>query len=194
MSDKIVVLNKGCIEQIGSPEQIYFQPKNRFVADFIGAANILPAKVSHTDTNNLYRVECELGIFITQSDTAPISENIYICWRPESAHAALNDDENQFQIQVENLAFLGNVTDLFGRAADEPSGQKIRIQLHQKMTCRAGDKVSFQLPRNAIRFWRRYSRESLCTSYSWLRRHSVLDGQCSLCRCRPKFWHGQPDR
>ncbi|WP_104402742.1 ABC transporter ATP-binding protein [Vibrio penaeicida] len=152
MSDKIVVLNKGCIEQIGSPEQIYYQPKNRFVADFIGAANILPAKVSHTDTANLYRVECELGIFITQSDTAPISENIYVCWRPESAHAALNGDENQFLIQVENLAFLGNVTDLFGRAADEPCGQKIRIQLHQKMSCKAGDKVSFQLPRNAIRF------------------------------------------
>ena len=40
MSDKIIVLNKGSIEQIGSPQDIYHHPKNRFVADFIGIANI----------------------------------------------------------------------------------------------------------------------------------------------------------
>ena len=45
MSDKIIVLNKGSIEQIGSPQDIYHHPKNRFVADFIGIANITEANV-----------------------------------------------------------------------------------------------------------------------------------------------------
>ena len=45
MSDKIIVLNKGAIEQIGSPQDIYHHPKNRFVADFIGIANITEANV-----------------------------------------------------------------------------------------------------------------------------------------------------
>ncbi|BDU39899.1 ABC transporter [Vibrio nigripulchritudo ATCC 27043] len=152
MSDKIVVLNKGSIEQIGTPEEIYYQPKNRFVADFIGAANILPARVSPTDQANLYKVECELGSFLTESQQAPVAERIYICWRPESAHLANSDEENCFHVQVENLAFLGNVTDLFGRAADEPCGQKIRIQLHQSMSSQPGDKVAFKMSRNAIRF------------------------------------------
>ncbi|MCM1124033.1 MAG: ABC transporter ATP-binding protein [Eubacterium sp.] len=43
MSDKIVVMNQGYIQQIGSPESIYNEPENAFVADFIGDSNIIPA-------------------------------------------------------------------------------------------------------------------------------------------------------
>ena len=43
MSDTIMVMNQGYIQQIGSPEDIYNEPKNAFVADFIGESNILPA-------------------------------------------------------------------------------------------------------------------------------------------------------
>ncbi|MBC3515221.1 ABC transporter ATP-binding protein [Neobittarella massiliensis] len=42
MSDTVVVMNQGVIQQIGSPEDIYNEPKNAFVADFIGESNILP--------------------------------------------------------------------------------------------------------------------------------------------------------
>ena len=45
MSDTIVVMNQGYIQQMGSPEQIYNEPENAFVADFIGEANFLDAKV-----------------------------------------------------------------------------------------------------------------------------------------------------
>ena len=41
MSDTIVVMDKGCIQQIGTPEEIYNEPKNAFVADFIGESNII---------------------------------------------------------------------------------------------------------------------------------------------------------
>ncbi len=43
MSDTIVVMNQGYIQQMGSPEKIYNEPENSFVADFIGESNILPA-------------------------------------------------------------------------------------------------------------------------------------------------------
>lgn len=43
MSDTIVVMNQGYIQQMGSPEDIYNEPENAFVADFIGESNILPA-------------------------------------------------------------------------------------------------------------------------------------------------------
>lgn len=43
MSDTIVVMNQGYIQQVGSPEMIYNEPKNAFVADFIGESNIIPA-------------------------------------------------------------------------------------------------------------------------------------------------------
>ncbi|WP_455678272.1 ABC transporter ATP-binding protein [Sharpea azabuensis] len=56
MSDKIVVMNKGEIQQVGSPEEIYNEPVNRYVAQFIGESNIVPAimledeKVKFDDT------------------------------------------------------------------------------------------------------------------------------------------------
>ena len=45
MSDRIAVMNKGRIEQIGAPQEIYDRPATRFVAGFIGNANILPVEI-----------------------------------------------------------------------------------------------------------------------------------------------------
>lgn len=44
MSDRIVVMNRGRIEQDGTPEQLYFHPASRFVAEFIGETNLLPGR------------------------------------------------------------------------------------------------------------------------------------------------------
>ncbi len=60
MSDRIVVMNEGIIQQIGTPIDIYNEPKNAFVADFIGESNILPG-VMHADydvTFSNVRFEC----------------------------------------------------------------------------------------------------------------------------------------
>jgi putative spermidine/putrescine transport system ATP-binding protein len=47
LGDRVVVMQKGAIAQIGTPREIYFTPKNRFVAEFIGAANIIEAPVEN---------------------------------------------------------------------------------------------------------------------------------------------------
>ena len=47
LGDRIVVMQRGAIAQIGTPREIYFEPKNRFVAEFIGAANIIEAPIEH---------------------------------------------------------------------------------------------------------------------------------------------------
>jgi putative spermidine/putrescine transport system ATP-binding protein len=47
LGDRVVVMQKGVIAQIGTPREIYFEPKNRFVAEFIGAANIIEAPVEN---------------------------------------------------------------------------------------------------------------------------------------------------
>ncbi|HTR86120.1 MAG TPA: ABC transporter ATP-binding protein [Reyranella sp.] len=50
ISDRVIVMNVGVIEQIGTPEQIYNSPRNRFVADFVGSANILKGRVMGAGT------------------------------------------------------------------------------------------------------------------------------------------------
>ena len=49
ISDRVIVMNVGVIEQIGTPEEIYNSPRNRFVADFVGSANILRGHVTGPD-------------------------------------------------------------------------------------------------------------------------------------------------
>jgi ABC-type Fe3+/spermidine/putrescine transport system ATPase subunit len=51
ISDRVIVMNGGHIEQIGSPEQIYNQPASRFVADFVGSANMIPGEVRGAGQN-----------------------------------------------------------------------------------------------------------------------------------------------
>src|SRR5205823_1169533 len=46
ISDRVIVMNIGVIEQIGSPEDIYHRPKTRFVADFVGSANLIAGRVA----------------------------------------------------------------------------------------------------------------------------------------------------
>jgi putative spermidine/putrescine transport system ATP-binding protein len=47
LGDRIVVMQKGAIAQVGTPRDIYFTPKNRFVAEFIGAANIIECAIEN---------------------------------------------------------------------------------------------------------------------------------------------------
>ena len=50
ISDRVIVMNVGVIEQIGTPEQIYNSPRSRFVADFVGSANLIRGRLSGTGT------------------------------------------------------------------------------------------------------------------------------------------------
>lgn len=82
MSDRIVVLNDGRVEQVDSPEQLYYAPKTRFVADFIGDANIFPGEVVGAISNGLWQVETGIGSFSVTALEAPKTKNVSLCWRP----------------------------------------------------------------------------------------------------------------
>lgn len=57
MSDRIGIVNKGRFEQIGTPEEVYSHPANRFVADFVGESNFVPVRVSGIEAGDTYRVD-----------------------------------------------------------------------------------------------------------------------------------------
>ena len=57
MSDKVIVMNKGSLIQMGSPRQLYNEPVNSFVAKFIGSANIIPCKWLKDDSENVMTID-----------------------------------------------------------------------------------------------------------------------------------------
>lgn len=150
MSDRVVVMNQGAIQQIGTPEDIYHQPKNCFVADFVGSANIMAANVKQALGNDQYLVDTELGNLTVQSSQAPHANQTYICWRPEDMVVG-NDETNQLSFHIENKTFLGNLTD-FALSTENNSGLNIRAQTHGSCTIREGETHSFNIPPAKITF------------------------------------------
>jgi len=153
MSDLVVVMNAGRIEQAGTPHDVYYRPVNRFVADFVGTANIMPVQViSRDSTCDVYRVSSPLGELEIQSDEAPVADHVYAMWRPEDATAASHSEgaPNVFEFHVKAQSFLGNLTDL----AISPIGSDVsyRIQILGQTDIADGTTKSFHIEPRKVRF------------------------------------------
>ncbi len=104
ISDMIIVMNKGVVEQMGSPQEIYYRPKNEFVADFIGEANFLKGKlVQKGEKGGTVLIN---GSSIAINDTGDIreGEDCTLLLRPEGASIR---DEGQLPCKVTLSCFMG---------------------------------------------------------------------------------------
>jgi ABC-type Fe3+/spermidine/putrescine transport system ATPase subunit len=142
MSDRIVVMNKGRIEQIGEPGAIYRRPKTAFVADFLGLANILDGAIEGE------------GLAATPvgplriADAADLEAGpVKICWRPEDMKLGAAGLENRISGTARHVIFRGNVTEL----RLEVNGQILRIQIDSDQRIREGDTLTFGLAADRIR-------------------------------------------
>ena len=142
MADKIVVMNKGNIEQIGRPLDLYRHPKNRFVAGFIGspAMNFLDATIAAISENGI-DVTLTGGARVTVR-CAPepglaIGTKVTLGLRPESLDAS---GAGTYRItgSVYNVERLGGETYLYVRAAE---GRDITIQAPGDIAISIGDDI-----------------------------------------------------
>jgi spermidine/putrescine ABC transporter ATP-binding subunit len=83
MSDRVVVMNHGRIEQVGAPAALYERPRTRFVADFLGAANFLEAVVVATGAPTRLRTERGTVLEVAALDGAAIGQHLTVALRPE---------------------------------------------------------------------------------------------------------------
>lgn len=100
MSDKIVVMSDGVIQQIGTPEEIYNEPKNAFVADFIGESNIFNGKV----TDKLQVQFCDHTF--TCVDDFHIGTKVDVVVRPEDI-VMKPKGEGMVDVVVDSVVFKG---------------------------------------------------------------------------------------
>ncbi|MDO5647531.1 ABC transporter ATP-binding protein [Paracoccus sp. (in: a-proteobacteria)] len=138
MSDRILLLNNGVIEQEGAPRDIYFSPRTRFVADFIGAANL------HSGIARGGVLDTPFGAL--RPATLPADGPVTLCWRPEMARVGLAGDANNLRGQIASLAFQGAYTDVFVTAG----GETLRLQLPGAFGAEPGDPVAFSVAPDAI--------------------------------------------
>jgi len=117
MSDRIAVMSKGKILQIGSPSDIYDRPADRFVADFIGETNFLGATVVGT-RDGFARVKLKSGAEIDASVAEGMtpSGEVTVVIRPEHARAV--KEGGQLSGTVENVVYFGTDTHIHVRLDD----------------------------------------------------------------------------
>ena len=112
LSDKIVVMSGGRIQQVGSAVGIYRRPANRFVADFIGQANFLPVSVLGRETDG-WRVrlaEIELVVDGAPEANFAVGSQALLLIRPESMRLR-PDGEGRLTGRVERTAYLGSLAE-----------------------------------------------------------------------------------
>jgi ABC-type Fe3+/spermidine/putrescine transport system ATPase subunit len=90
MSDRVAVMNSGCIIQCDAPDAIYDRPRDLFVADFIGTSNLLDAVVRGRDGNRVRVDVSGVSLDLTgDADTSAVGESAVVMIRPENL--ALSD-------------------------------------------------------------------------------------------------------
>jgi len=112
-SDRIAVLDEGVIQQVGSPVELYDEPVNRFVADFLGTANFIEGQV--VSTNGSYFFHSRGGTIIPlASIKQPIPDHCTAMFRPQdilliSEGDSISNDNITLSGVINNIEFLGNL-------------------------------------------------------------------------------------
>ena len=108
LATRMAVLRQGVIEQVGTPRTVYRSPANRFVADFIGESNWLPAEVQAVSTDGLL-LQTECGSFrATTTNGLRTGDPAWLGFRPESLQIG-GQETNSFPTRIAGVSYLGDV-------------------------------------------------------------------------------------
>jgi putative spermidine/putrescine transport system ATP-binding protein len=114
LADRICLMNDGQIEQLGKPEDIYERPANTFVADFIGASNLIYGTIAADG-----RIETADGVLpLPDGCSAPVGEQAALVVRPEKLLLCKSDD-GFLSGRVEESIYAGSETRLLVRLPSE---------------------------------------------------------------------------
>jgi len=153
MSDRIAVLSNGRLEQVGPPRLIYEEPATVFVADFLGASNLMKVVAHGIDEHGRCRIR--LGDFELRAahGKTDLHGDTKATIRPERVrleplHAT---GENRLPGAVERLVYLGNAIQLMVRLATGHSIQALIQNTGDQISHREGAAVQVHLPADALR-------------------------------------------
>ena len=152
IADRIAVMNKGAIEQIGTPHEIFERPRSRFVASFMGGANCLPASVLEPGLVRCFDVQMRTA---DKEEFRP-GDEVVLCIRPHAVrvHRARNGaprGENLATGRLLQQAYLGDFHDLRIALA---GGAQVRALTPAGPVYEGGEEVIVELPPHACRVLR----------------------------------------
>ena len=147
MADRVSVMSAGKIMQEDSPLEIYKHPAGRFVAQFIGVANLIPGLIESVDDGHMGRVATAVGVFdCTLSGGLRDGDPAALMIRPEDAVVQPEDTKegsgNVVRGEVQSVVFVGEMLDCILSL----SGLDLRIKVHPSKTLTVGETVAVHVP------------------------------------------------
>jgi iron(III) transport system ATP-binding protein len=147
LSDHIIIMNKGLIEQEGTPQEVFKNPETPFTARFLGYANVFPGRVAEAQANGMVRVDLGDGKALTARWRSPsparAGEDATVAFRADRVELRAPsgaNNSNGFTGQIEAAAFLGTFFDYTISAGslqvkaegddDHPFAREAPVQLH----------------------------------------------------------------
>jgi len=146
LSDRIAVMSRGRIEQLGAPREIYERPASRFVADFIGASTVLRGRAVARD---LVALAPGLTIRVAAGEALSAGEEVELAIRPERVRLAGGPGEGTAEARIEGLVYQGSLTEVTARLGD---GQRVLVFVTEPAPVRLapGQLVYLELPPEAF--------------------------------------------
>jgi iron(III) transport system ATP-binding protein len=140
LSDQIAVMNNGRLQQFGTPHEVYADPANRMVADFMGLVNLVQGEVRSLHNGGGAVKVGELTLEIDALNSLAAGDAVDVAIRPENitllpAAAATRGNA----AKITNHVFLGNISEYY---ATLTSGQTLRVQTHPREHFKIGDDVA----------------------------------------------------
>jgi spermidine/putrescine transport system ATP-binding protein len=153
MSDRLAVMSHGRIAQLGTPEAIYNEPADAYVADFLGVSNLMDARVERGGSAAPCRVR--LGDFVLEAGAGRLDATgaVKLAIRPERVRLEPYESTgaNRVPGMVERLAFLGSTTYIYARLATGSVLQALVPNDGVTLPYSQGTAVSVHLPADALR-------------------------------------------
>lgn len=140
LGDRIVVMRKGAIAQIGTPRDVYFSPQNRFVAEFVGAANIVEGPVAGG----------RLGLpggWLALGDLVADEPAAVAMIRPETIDIVAENDAFLRGV-VESVSFIGDRQRLVVTGA---ASRPLTVDAPNRINVRAGERIGLSIAPEAVR-------------------------------------------
>jgi iron(III) transport system ATP-binding protein len=149
VSDRIAILNRGRIEQVGTPAEIYFRPESRFAAEFMGGSNILDLEVAGYDEGSTTIAAAADGVRIFIRGSRPPDGRVMLSVRPEWIRVVAGPSPGETNVlsgMVLGSTFLGSMVRY---RVSGPGGTSIVIEAHDPgkgMPVADGETLWYRIP------------------------------------------------
>ena len=148
MSDRIVIIDKGQIQQNDTPQNIYRNPKTTFVADFIGESNIIASRITKINSDTIeITTEDNISFTIKREEQDKLDDKINILIRPENIKISKNELKDSTKGIVKDIVYDGAITKLF---IDTVSALDLKVNTSGNIELKEDEEVYIKLDTDYI--------------------------------------------